>query len=294
MRADKFSSAVTLTFALLASTAFAQTVSAQTGSEQTAPASSAAMANIADAPATTIAPMAVGASPASGTPPAPGILSVALPPYARLRFDMDVRDDDMLGVIKSFFRGFNGQSLKELLNWMKSSGGATGSAAGTDRGVSANLARDLDKVAMVQLLSDADLGTMLRDISHMRVVVFEMPPTARRPSAPQGTAGSDSANRPVPQTVVAYYEQRYLVGEGGRRIMRGDFDEVQMFTVGFPQRGFAMVFQAPGIGVVVRADGYPNFEGIGPFVMATLLRFTPPNRPKPRPSDSMDLIQPKP
>jgi hypothetical protein len=85
--------------------------------------------------------------------------------------------------------------------------------------------------------------------------------------------------------VVSYYEQRYLAGEGGRRIVRGDFDDVQMLTVGFPGRGFAMVFQAPGMGVVIRADGYPNFEGIGPFVMATLLRFAPSDSPNKRPDD---------
>jgi hypothetical protein len=151
-----------------------------------------------------------------------------------------------------------------------------GSTPGGDKALAPGAARDLDKLAAVQLLSDADLGTMLRDINHMRVVVFEMPRTMRRSSyTPQSTPASGAANSPAPQTVVAFYEQRYLAGEGGRRIMRGDFDDVQLLTVGFPGRGFAMVFEAPGMGVVVRADGYPNFEGIGPFVMATILRFAP-------------------
>jgi hypothetical protein len=276
MRPIKTGGIIATALALLASTsclgaAFAQAASPQTAPAQAVPASTVA----ATSAATTTTAAQFGAVP----PPASSILSVALPPYARLRWDMDVRDEDMLGVIKSFFRGFNGQSLKELLNWAKTSGMASDATTGSDKVATSGTARDLDKLAAVRLLSDADLGTMLRDINHMRVVVFEMPrSTPRRSSVTQAVPSGGTANRPALQTVVNFYEQRYLAGEGGRRMVRGDFDDVQMLTVGFPGRGFAAVFQAPGMGIVVRADGYPNFEGIGPFVMATLLRFAPPSR----------------
>lgn len=268
MYLPKIGSVVTVALALMSATVFAQVASAQ------------------DAPAPA-APAAVAA-----TAP-PSILSVRLPPNARLRLDLDARDEDLLGIVKSFFRGFKGQSLKELLDWMKAGGTTTGTGPGRSIPLG-----DLEKVAAVQLLSDADLGTMLRDVNHVRIVVFETKNNQRSSDSydssttvivnpPGGVsittpkkAVKPPAKPPARQSIVAFYEQAYM-GENGRRIMRADFDEVQMLMVGFPGRGFATVVQAPGLGVVVRADGYPNFEGVGPFVMATLLRFAPPQRSQP-------------
>lgn len=60
--------------------------------------------------------------------------------------------------------------------------------------------------------------------------------------------------------------------------MRADFDQVQVLTVGFPNQGFAVVFQAPGVGAVLRSDGYPNLESVGPLALAMFLRFAPAPR----------------
>ncbi|HVF10526.1 MAG TPA: hypothetical protein VNA16_06975 [Abditibacteriaceae bacterium] len=258
MYLPKINSGGAASLALLLAAAFAPTVAAQ----------DAAPPPAAPPPA---APSTATVSPSS-------ILSVPLPPYARLRLDLDTRDDDILGVVKSYFRGFNGHSLKALL---KSVGVAdvvpgTPPAAGGAPSSQNPVDLDLDKAAVLQLMSNSDLETLLRDVHHLRVVVFETrkPPTAARK---KGTA--PQAAPPKPQSVVAYYEQAYLTREGGRRIMRGDFDDVQVLTVGFPQRGFAMVVQSPSTSVVVRADGYPNFEGAGPLMMAMMLRFTPRGMP---------------
>ena len=211
--------------------------------------------------------------------PPPSILSVPLPPYARLRLDLDTRDDDILGVVKSYFRGFNGQSLKALLNSIGVNGTAPGSASGAAANTSGapllHPAFDLDKAAVLQLMSDSNLETLLRDVRHLRVVVFEMPPTRPASSGSKSTARTGTPAKPAAQSVVAYYEEKYLTREGGRRIIRGDFDGVQMLMAGFQGRGFAVVVQSPGMGVVVRADGYPNFEGAGPLAMAMMLRFAP-------------------
>jgi hypothetical protein len=69
-----------------------------------------------------------------------------------------------------------------------------------------------------------------------------------------------------------------LIREGGRRIARGDFDDVQMLVVGFANRDFALVVGGPSTGVVMRADGYPNFEGLGPLLMGMGLLVAPQMR----------------
>ena len=178
------------------------------------------------------------------------VLSISLPPQARLRFDVDAQDEDVLGVVKSALKGFNGQTLKSLL----SAPAVSNATAATPNGTAP---RDLQTEAMLKLLSDVDLAAVLQRITHLRVVVFETPRPQRG-----GTVG-----RNAPNSVIAHYEQAYINREGGRRVVRADFDDVQMLTVGFPQKGFAVVMQGPGLGVVVRANDYPNLD-VGPLAMA--------------------------
>jgi hypothetical protein len=199
-------------------------------------------------------------------PAPPKILSISLPPNARLRFDIDARDEDVLGVVKSLLRGFKGQSLKELLaSFNMSNVAATGKSTTPSTALV-----DIEKAAAIQLLSDADLGTMLRDVNHVRLVVFETPSKGYGYSVAERKQRTQAAI-----STISHYEAAYITREGGRRIARGDFDDVQMLTVGFSQGGFGMVFQAPGMGMVLRADGYPDFEGVGPLVMASVMQFMP-------------------
>lgn len=164
--------------------------------------------------------------------------------------DIDARDDDLLGVVKSFMRGINGSTLKQILPSPKTANGDKAPVID-------------EKLAMLQLLSDADLNTMLQDINHLRVVAFETPYRygVKRTLKEQ-------------QATITHYSQAYLEREGGRRVAMADFDDVQMLTVGFPKGGLAFVMQGPGFGFVVRADGYPNLEAIGPLAMAIALRFS--------------------
>lgn len=197
----------------------------------------------ADQPPT--APSVIAPAPVEPVPP-PSILSVPLVPGARLRIDLDAQDEDVLGVTKSFLRGFNGSSLKPLV-----------ASLGANR-TSPGPSIDAGNAAALALLSDADLRTLLENIHHLRIVAFETP----------RSFGSQSARVAQSQSVFNYYSQAYLTREGGRRVLRADFDEVQMLGVGFRDRGFAFVIQGPGFGAVVRADGYPNMESVGPVAMA--------------------------
>lgn len=203
------------------------------------------------------APATVQAAP---TVAAPEVLSIALPPNARLRFDLDAQDDDVLGVVKSLMRGFNGSSLKEMLD-SPAPAPAPNGAAPTSSG----------ELAVLRVLSDADLGTMLENVHHLRVVAFETTNNYDNPKAQIALSKS----------VLDFYSQAYLTREGGRRVMRADFDDVQVLGVRFGSGGFrnnvfhtasfALVVQVPGGGMVFRGDGYPNFESVGPLIMAATL-----------------------
>jgi hypothetical protein len=124
-----------------------------------------------------------------------------------------------------------------------------------------------------RFLSDADLETILKQINHARFVVFE----TANPYSGGSTSYQASRARATraAHSTIAHYENAYITREGGRRIARGDFDDVQVLAVGFPGRGFALVIGAPGTGVVIRADGYPNFEGLGPLLMGMGLLVAP-------------------
>ena len=190
----------------------------------------------------------------------PSILSIALPPNARLRFDLDAQDEDVLGMAKSLLRGFNGSSLKEMLD-------STAPVPGSNAAAPA----PSGQLAMLRILSDADLGTMLETVHHLRVVAFETP----------NNYNNRKAQIALSKSVFDFYSQAYLSREGGHRVLRADFDDVQVLGVRFGKAGFrdnvfhsagfALVVQAPGVGMVFRGDGYPNLESIGPLVTAAML-----------------------
>jgi len=207
------------------------------------------------------APSSKAASPTVATPAPPSVLSVPLPPQARLRFDLDAQDEDVLGVVKSLLRGFNGAHLKDAVRALKD-------PASPSSGPTSNASGD----AALRMLSDTDLETMLRDVHHLRVVAFETP------RDPGNSRGQSALSR----SVLNYYQSAYIEREGGRRIMRADLDGVQMVGVGFPNHGFGLVLQGPGVGAVVRADGYPNLESVGPLAMTALLIFTARSSAMPR------------
>jgi len=224
----------------------------------------AIIATIAVAPAANAqapATPAAGNTTATVTAVAPDVLSVPLPPYARLRVDMDARDEDMLGVIKSFFNGFDATGLRELLPPVSSPSNAPGARPGPPV--------NLDSAAALQLMSDANLSTILENINRIRLVAYEPRRTNANRNWEYRRSGKDQ------KEAIAFFEQKYIEREGGRRMLKADFDEMQMLMVAFPNNGFAVVVQSSDFGLVIRADGYPDFSGLGPLVMAAMVKFAP-------------------
>jgi hypothetical protein len=249
MRINRIYGACTATLLLSAATALAQTTPELPLIENETTA------------ATTVTPTTLAS-------PYGSILSVSLPPNVRLRLDVNARDEDVLGIVKSFLRGFKGENLQSMLLSMSRVRASTNT--GPTEGPASG---DISKAAAVQLLSDADLETILKQINHARFVVFE----TANPYSGGSTSYQASRARATraAHSTIAHYENAYITREGGRRIARGDFDDVQVLAVGFPGRGFALVIGAPGTGVVIRADGYPNFEGLGPLLMGMGLLVAP-------------------
>lgn len=182
--------------------------------------------------------------------------SVGMPPNARLRLDIDARDEDILGVVKSFLRGLNGQNLQGMMSPLNSAGLLPGTPPVEGQPAAANP------------FSNVDLGYILGDITHLRVAFFET-------AVPQSSTSVKKKPASTPLPLMSYYEKRFVTEAGGRRIVRADFDDTQMLMVGFEKNGCAIVMQAPGKGVVIRTNGYPNLEGIGPLAMAGFSSIAP-------------------
>lgn len=200
--------------------------------------------------------------PAAATAPASTILSVSLPPNARLRLDLDARNEDVLGVVKSFLDGVNGYELDRIMP-SASAPGATVPGSGSETKAFPNV----EKLGMLKVLSDVDMSTLLQDVHHIRVVAFQMP---YRYGVRQSVKEQ--------QAVIRYYEQAYVTREGGRRIAIADLDDTQLLTIGFPGGGFALVMQIQNAGLVVRSDGYPNLDSLGKIVLAAGLQLSASSR----------------
>jgi hypothetical protein len=56
-------------------------------------------------------------TPTTLASPYGSILSVSLPPNVRLRLDVNARDEDVLGIVKSFLRGFKGENLQSYASF---------------------------------------------------------------------------------------------------------------------------------------------------------------------------------
>src|SRR5688572_22556632 len=50
-------------------------------------------------------------------------LPIPVPPNAKVRFEVNAADDDLLGVVKSLLKGVNGQTLMGLMSSLGSMGG---------------------------------------------------------------------------------------------------------------------------------------------------------------------------
>ena len=218
-------------------------------------------------PAATPAPSAVPA-----TAPADQPLAIPVPANARVRVDFDTRGDDLLGIMKDFLKGFNGDSVIGSLD-----------AARAVRPPKAGVAPQgpLDPSAsLLRLADEADLGRLLQDVNHVHLVYMEVPSGLAHPALHR-TPG-DLASPALPPAalqdlpkMMSFYEAAF-VGEGGHRILWADGDDMaRVLMVGFSQpRGYALVVQAPGALVALRTDGYPNPQSFGPLMSLSAAEFS--------------------
>lgn len=176
------------------------------------------------------------------TPAAPEQnLAIPAPGGLALQVEMDLHDDDLLGVFKSLLRGV---------------GQAAGSAqdSAPSRPASKNAPSDADIRA---ILSNADLSDVFKDVTHIHFVLYGPPAARARPGA-AARAPAPAPNLPADPT--ALYENAFA-SEGGRRIIFVNSDPVHVIMTTFGKgHGFAFTVQSPDSVGVLRADGYPDLS----------------------------------
>ena len=204
----------------------------------------------------------------SASHPETAALAIPSPPGARLRFEMDARSEDLLGLVKSFLKGIG--ETKGI------------DAARANAAAPAGPVRPVNPIE--EALENGNLADILKDVNHLHFVVWELPPP---PSAPTPTTPA----KPLPKTLTkpvalavpaatpsvptldtnAFYEGAFQA-EGAHRVLYTDVDEFKLVMVGFPDRhGYAFVasdLPASGGGYIAaaRADGYPNMEALTAFI----------------------------
>ena len=205
----------------------------------------------------------VSVSPPPVPPPETAALAIVAPPGARLRFEMDARSEDLLGLVKSFLKGI---------------GETKGTAAAR-----ANAAPPAGPVPPVnpieEALENGNLADILKDVNHLHFVVWELPPPPSAPTPstaakPLTKVAASAAPPPTPSPAFdtnAFYEGAFQA-EGAHRVLYTDADEFKLVMVGFPDHhGYAFVasdLPASGGGYIAaaRADGYPNMEALTAFI----------------------------
>lgn len=206
------------------------------------PLSAHAQAAAAPAPLSVPAPVSVL--------PAASPLAIPMPAGATVQVEMNLSDDDLLGVFKSLLRGV--------------SEGANAIPAATK--TSSPPGRYDDTGAQVaQIISNADLSDILKDVTHVRFVLLQTGGGSPAVSlVTPHTAGKHAAAPAAPPALLpdqtGFYETAFA-GEGGHRLIYSNFDPVHVLMTSFGHaRGFALMTQYPGGIVVMRADGYPDLS----------------------------------
>ena len=168
-------------------------------------------------------------------------LPIPLPPGVAVQMELDGKDADLIGMVKSLLAG----------------------AATPKTGAREDAAAGGAGNPLVTLLGDGQLTALLKDIHHLHVVSFKPadPPAAR-----------------LPTDFLAFYEKPF-VAEGGHRLLYLS-SGTPVVTVGFDQpRGFAAVVQSGSMVYVVRADGYPDMAVVGNLLRTFGSAIPTPNLP---------------
>lgn len=203
-------------------------------------------------------------------------LPIPIPNGAKVQFEMDAHQEDLLGMIKSFLSGLGGQKP----------GGAGKPPAGPASS-GPGVLNASPATAFASILSDAQLTELLKDIRQLHVVVFALPP--------EGAAKGDAPAERM--DLLTFYEEPFRA-EGGRRLLWTDIGpQARALMIGFPQpRGFALVVQTPQMVVAVRTDGYLDLKAVGTlaaqFVGSEVL--SSPGAPQKAPKSPPAVARPRP
>ncbi len=223
------------------------------------PAQAQTTASPAAAPAPTTAFPAVMPAPTPAAVPvsAPVPLSVSdallpipMPAGATVQVEMDVHDDDLLGVYKSFLRGI-GQAAQTMPLYPE--------AAHTS----------VSNAQMSAIINSTDLSDVLKGTTHVHLLVMQVPGASPFAAPmPVKTLKHKAAVR-VPAALsdqTAFYETAFGA-EGGHRILYTNVDPLHLTMVSFGHtRGYAVMVQVPGTIAVMRADGYPDLSKLSALV----------------------------
>ncbi len=211
------------------------------------PATPARAQEAPSAPPAVLAPLPAPPVTTTAAPPDQP-LAIPAPPGLTVQVEMDLHDDDLLGVFKSLLRGVS-QAAEGAKN-------ATESKPAAGR-----TARDADIAA---ILSNADLSDVLKDVTHIHFVLYGPPAAPASPARAAGKpGGAPRAVAPLPSLPAdptALYENAFA-SEGGRRIIFVNSDPIHVVMTTFGKgRGFAFTVHSPDSVGVLRANGYPDLS----------------------------------
>jgi hypothetical protein len=172
-------------------------------------------------------------------------LVIPMPSGATVQVEVELHDDDLLGVFKSLLRGV-GQAANAVTPAM------------TTPAAPAGATKTVSDAQMAAILSNADLSDVFKDVTHIHFILLTVPGgDDPAPAAP------GKAHPPVPPTYpdqTSFYETAFAT-EGGHRIIFSNFDPVHIVMTSFGHaHGFAFMVQAPGSIAIFRADGYPDLS----------------------------------
>lgn len=187
-------------------------------------------------------------------------LPIPAPPGAKLRFEMDARSEDLLGLVKGFLKGIGethaaGQKAPAL---------APGQPP-----------RPFDPIE--EALASGNLADVLKNVNHLHFMAWETTPPVFVPppptALPNGKAKPKALMDPPlpapdasPFDTNAFYENAFAA-EGAHRILYTDADTSKLVMVGFPNHnGFAFAVSSSGFVAAARADGYPDLEALTAFM----------------------------
>lgn len=222
---------------------------------------------LAQAAAPPPTPLAAPAPPPASLPlPAPvstrlsdALLSIPMPAGATVQVEMDVHDDDLLGVYKSFLKGI-GQAAQNLPLYSEPVRTTTSTTQTTTV-----------STQMATVLSNADLSDILKGTTHVHLLVLQVPGASRftptlTAKVLKGKPIKAAPSIPATPDQTAFYETAFGA-EGGRRILFANIDPLHMTMVSFGHaRGYAVMFQVPGTIAIMRADGYPDLSKLSALV----------------------------